>query len=121
MAEGIRISEFEEAETLQDGSCFPVVSKGINKRITKATLFDLFKNEMKNEMKTFILETYYPVGALYLTMGNENPGTLFGGTWEKSNMYAVPVGSGGNDNTNPIKWKYGRNDKYIIIAWKRTN
>lgn len=29
MAEGIRISEFEEAETLQDGSCFPVVSEGI--------------------------------------------------------------------------------------------
>ena len=40
MAEGIRISEFEEAETLQDGSCFPVVSKCLNKRITKSTLFN---------------------------------------------------------------------------------
>lgn len=117
MAEGIRISEFEEVETLQDGSCFPVVSEGINKRITKATLFDLFKNEMKS----FILETYYPIGALYLTMGNENPGTLFGGTWEKSNMYSTPLTSDGNDDSNPIKWKYGRNRNYAINAWKRTN
>lgn len=113
MAEGIRISEFEEAETLQDGSCFPVVSKGINKRITKATLFDLFKNEMKNEMKSFILETYYPIGALYLTMGNENPGTLFGGTWEKAKMYALD---------GAVYWKKPtHSDEYDVKAWKRTN
>ena len=109
MAEGIRISEFEEAETLQDGSCFPVVSEGINKRITKATLFDLFKNEIKG----FILETYYPIGALYITMGNENPGTLFGGTWEKSNLKA------GND---AVYWKYAvHSTANDVKAWKRTN
>lgn len=108
MAEGIRISEFEEAETLQDGSCFPVVSKGINKRIAKATLFDLFKNEMK----TFILETYFPVGHIYLTMGDENPGTLFGGTWEKSEM-TTP--SGGK-----VRWKNNQLQSHIIKAWKRT-
>ena len=113
MAEGIRISEFEEAETLQDGSCFPVVSEGINKRITKATLFDLFKNEMKNEMKSFILETYYPIGALYLTMGDENPGTLFGGTWEKSKLY------GGSSS---VYWKKpSPSDANDVRAWKRTN
>ena len=44
MAQGIKITELEEAETLQDGNCFPVVSEGINKRITKANLFNLFKN-----------------------------------------------------------------------------
>lgn len=110
MAEGIRISEFEEAETLQDGSCFPVVSEGMNKRITKATLFDLFKNEMKS----FILETYYPIGALYLTVGNENPGTLFGGTWEKSNMYVTDVYF--------VYWKkLNYSDSHNVIAWKRTN
>lgn len=109
MAEGIRISEFEEAETLQDGSCFPVVSEGMNKRITKATLFDLFKNEMKS----FILETYYPIGALYLTMGNENPGTLFGGTWEKAKMYVTGAA---------VYWKNRVNsDAYDVKAWKRTN
>lgn len=115
MAEGIRISEFEEAETLQDGCCFPVVSEGVNKRITKSTLFNLFKNEMK----TFILETYFPVGALYLTMGDEDPATLFGGTWEKSKMYATS--DGGNADNNPIRWKYPKDrDNYSIKAWKRT-
>ena len=113
MAEGIRISEFEEAETLQDGSCFPVVSEGVNQRITKSTLFNLFKNEMKNEMKSFILETYYPIGALYLTMGNENPGTLFGGTWEKAKMYSLNDAVYGKKAVN--------SDANDVRAWKRTN
>lgn len=38
MAEGIKISELEEVETLQDGCCFPVVSEGTNKKITKKNL-----------------------------------------------------------------------------------
>lgn len=114
MAEGIKISEFDEAETLQDGCCFPVVSDGVNKRITKATLFDLFKNEMK----TFILETYFPIGKIYLTLGNENPATLFGGTWERQYMYTTSLG--GNYNNNPVRWKDPREDSNRVFAWKRT-
>lgn len=38
MAEGIKISEMEQVTTLEDGCCFPVVSNGENKKITKKDL-----------------------------------------------------------------------------------
>ena len=29
-----------------------------------------------------ILNLIYPIGSVYITINNVNPGTLFGGTWE---------------------------------------
>ena len=34
----------------------------------------------------------YPVGSIYLSVNNVNPGTLFGGTWEAWGSGRVPVG-----------------------------
>ena len=101
MAEGIKISEMEMTSSLQDGCCFPIVSEGENKRITKQNLFEQFKQEMVNLI--------YPIGAIYLTLAETNPATLFGGTWEKiTNRFLVGAG----DKYN--KGKTGGSTTYTI-------
>lgn len=46
-------------------------------------------------INTELLLAAYPVGSLYLTTNNINPGTIFGGTWEKitSDAYLKIVNS----------------------------
>ena len=39
-----------------------------------------------------ILDLVWPVGSIYLSINNVNPGTLFGGTWEAWGSGRVPVG-----------------------------
>lgn len=39
-----------------------------------------------------ILNTVYPVGSIYMSINNTNPGTLFGGNWEAWGSGRVPVG-----------------------------
>ena len=39
-----------------------------------------------------ILESTYPVGSIYISVTNTNPGTLFGGTWIAWGSGRVPVG-----------------------------
>lgn len=46
MAEGQKISEMTEINTLQDGCCFPVLSNGANKRIAFVNLVENIKNEL---------------------------------------------------------------------------
>jgi len=41
---------------------------------------------------TDILQLVYPVGSIYMSVNNINPGTLFGGTWESWGAGRVPVG-----------------------------
>lgn len=37
--------------------------------------------DLKKVIKQVILDTYYPVGKLYLSVGSENPNKTIGGTW----------------------------------------
>lgn len=46
MAEGIKISEMDAVTTLEDGCCFPVVSKGSNKKISLKNLYALMNKEL---------------------------------------------------------------------------
>lgn len=78
MAEGIKISELEETDSLHNSCCFPVLSEQTNKRITKLNLFKLI----------------YPVGSIYISVNNTSPADLFGGTWEAlENRFLVAAGS----------------------------
>lgn len=47
-----------------------------------------------------ILNTVYPVGAIYLTVNATNPGLLFGGTWERiTNRFLLAAGDGHDAGT----------------------
>lgn len=38
--------------------------------------------DLQNYIKKLVLDTYFPVGSIYLSVTTTNPGTKFGGTWE---------------------------------------
>jgi len=58
-----------------------------------------FKNNNKS-----ILDLTYPVGSIYLSIKNTNPGTLFGGTWAAWGSGRVPVGVNTSDtNYNSVE------------------
>lgn len=38
-------------------------------------------SDLQNVIKKVVLDTYFPVGSLYLTVGSENPNNTIGGTW----------------------------------------
>ena len=71
-------------------------------------------DDLKNVIKQVVLDTYYPIGKTYITMGNEDPNKTIGGTWIKvsggylyatttslgqTSFYGWGTQSGGNGNT----------------------
>ena len=44
-------------------------------------------SDLQNVIKKVVLDTYYPIGSLYLTVGSENPNKTIGGTWTKLSGY----------------------------------
>lgn len=44
-------------------------------------------SDLQNVIKKVVLDTYFPVGSLYLTVGSENPNNTIGGTWTKLSGY----------------------------------
>ena len=86
MAEGIKISEFEEIDELQDGCCIPTVSEGQNRKILKSKLFEQFANELfdSEAFKTQIRDKFFPVGCYYASI--TDPSLTIGGTWRSYNL-----------------------------------
>lgn len=39
--------------------------------------------DLQNAIKKIVLDTYYPVGSIYITETTLNPNNQFGGTWER--------------------------------------
>lgn len=75
-----------------------------------------------NELVNSIKSAMYPVGSVYITYNNVNPGTFLGGTWERFGQGRTLVGEGtGNDGstsmsfaTNNTGGKYNHDHIYGI-------
>ena len=49
-------------------------------------------SDLQNLIKNIVRDTYYPIGKMYITMGNEDPNETIGGTWELTASGKVLVG-----------------------------
>lgn len=71
------------------------------------TIENLEIKQSIDEINTEIQEIWkkiYPVGSIYFSVNNTNPGTLFGGTWVLWGSGRVPVGvNSSNDNFNKVE------------------
>ena len=57
-------------------------------------------NDLQNVIKKVVLDTYYPVGSIYMSVSDTSPQTLFGGTWERINgRFLLGTGTP-SDNTD---------------------
>ena len=61
-----------------------------------------------------ILNLVYPVGSVYLSLSNVNPGTLFGGTWEQISQGRTLVGVDGNDTDFNESSKTGGEKSHVL-------
>ena len=70
-----------------------------NTLITDGTCsFSAYDNRWERRRKR-IVDLIYPVGSIYMSTTNANPGTLFGGQWEPYGQGKVLVGAG---NATPL-------------------
>lgn len=71
--------------------------------------FTTTKEELTNLINTKIdntINSIYPVGSLYISLTETNPGTYLKGTWEPFGQGRTLIGVGtGNDGTNTIGFK----------------
>ena len=58
----------------------------------------------EDKSKVDLLDFIYPVGSIYMSVNNTNPGNLFGGTWTAWGSGRVPVGVDTSDtNFNTVE------------------
>lgn len=61
--------------------------------------------------KASLVNLMFPVGAVYITMGNTNPGTFLGGTWEQFSQGRVLMGVGTGTDDNSTSQTFTENDR----------
>ena len=86
----------------------------------------LWKAFTPNAIKSATLDTYYPVGSIYMTINNVNPANLFGGTWEQikdkfllsaGDTYSAG-GTGGEANHQLTTTELPSNiGKFVALRW----
>lgn len=70
------------------------VATGLDDVYRKNEIYNKNETYPKDKLytKTEVLKAVYPVGAIYMSVNNVNPSTLFGGTWVAWGSGRVPVG-----------------------------
>lgn len=64
-----------------------------------------------NKLVNSIKSAMYPVGSVYITYNNVNPGTFLGGTWERFGQGRTLVGEGtGNDGSTSMSFTANSSD-----------
>lgn len=73
------------------------------------------KNEINSMFsKQALFDAIYPVGSIYMSVNNVNPGVLFGGTWEAWGQGRVPVGVGTSDREFGANESGGSSDAVVV-------
>ena len=69
------------------------------------------------DLRDSFLDKTYPVGSIYMSKNNTNPGTLFGGTWVTWGNGRVPVGVNTSDSAfNTVEKTGGEKTHVLTIA-----
>lgn len=73
-----------ERQTVGDESYFSFVDPGTSyvSDTKGSTIYTYIENKILARWEQAFLDKVYPVGAIYTTITNDDPATLFGGTWE---------------------------------------
>ena len=74
-------SSYAIAETLIKSVDVSYVDNSNLKATNVQAAIDGTCTKFSNDLQSFLLKVY-PVGSIYISYNNTNPGTLFGGTWE---------------------------------------
>lgn len=106
-------------------NCVPDVSgKALQVKGGAQITGDLLVNQVNilaslQQLNSAFLDKTYPVGSIYLSVNNTNPGTLFGGTWTSWGTGRVPIGINTEDSSFSTVEKTG-GAKTVNIAHSHT-
>ncbi len=104
----VNFEESESRETIQSGSTIGNLFGKIKK------WFSDLGSAAFMETENIVLQAY-PVGSIYMSINNTNPGTLFGGTWTAWGQGRVPIGVSGTEEDFSAPNKTGGSRKITII------
>lgn len=83
------------------------VADNLTTEASGTSVLDAHQGKVLKGMIDDIWKTIYPVGSIYMSVNNTDPGTLFGGTWEAWGTGRVPVGVDSGDSDFSTSEKIG--------------
>ena len=78
-------------------------------------------NDLQNVIKKVVRDAYYPIGKIYITVGNENPNETIGGTWIKFGSGKCLVGVDTSQTEFNVVEKTGGEKKHKLTIEEMPN
>jgi hypothetical protein len=75
-----------------------------------------FTDKIDVSALTAIINVIYPIGSIYMSVSNTNPGELFGGTWVAWGAGRVPVGVSASDAEFNTVEETGSEKTHVLTA-----
>lgn len=95
--ETITEEQFKDGATTVYVSLYRIYQSGITIDSVSALKSVCSPAIAENKLFSSLLDLVHPVGSIYMSVNNTNPGTLFGGTWVAWGSGRVPVGVNASD------------------------
>ena len=90
------------------------VADNLTTEASGTSVLDAHQGEILKGLLDDIWKTIYPVGSIYMSVNNTDPGTLFGGTWEAWGTGRVPVGVDSGDSDFSTAGKTGGEKHHVL-------
>ena len=98
----------------KDGKSLTFFGQDSNQKDTLTVLGDI--------VAPMFLNKIFPVGAVYITYDNNNPGNFLGGTWERFGQGRTLVGEGtGNDGSTSMSFTTGQANGFYNVHLSKEN